>query len=307
VVGARGGQGTTTIACVVALLEADHQPTTLVTADPAATAALLGLPIDMSDEPTEITSGLRLGSAVPDRSGALVVDSGPALRSVTARLGQRYAVLRGPCYVAVATLVAVEEPFDGIILVAEEGRSLTADDIHDVVGIPVVATIPSRARVARTIDAGLLISRLPRLREFDQLRALSGPREPDRALSESHTELLLPKIGRSHPAGKPGAVTEILLAVVDRAEGERLGRGQAPAPHFSSTSTGSCVRRRRGSTRSACVRRPRGSGGTRPRPDDRIGRRSAARTEASGGASVAEDEQQPDDVSARIPAAIRGW
>jgi hypothetical protein len=198
VVGARGGQGTTTIACVVALLEADHQPTTLVTADPAATAALLGLPIGMSEEPTEITSGLRLGSAVPDRPGALVVDSGPALRSVNAQPSQRYAVLRGPCYVAVATLVAAEEPFDGIILVAEEGRSLTAGDIHDVVGIPVVATIPSRARVARTIDAGLLVSRLPRLREFDQLRPLvPASHDPNRAPTESHTELLLPKFGRS--------------------------------------------------------------------------------------------------------------
>jgi hypothetical protein len=82
---------------------------------------------------------------------------------------RRYAVLRGPCYVALATLVTAEQAFDGIILIAEEGRSLTAGDIHDVVGVPVVATIPHRACIARTIDAGLLVSRLDRLREFDQL------------------------------------------------------------------------------------------------------------------------------------------
>jgi hypothetical protein len=56
VVGARGGQGTSTIACVLALLEAANQQMTLVTADPTATAALLGVPARPTDEEIEITS-----------------------------------------------------------------------------------------------------------------------------------------------------------------------------------------------------------------------------------------------------------
>jgi hypothetical protein len=210
VIGARGGQGTSTIAYILALLEADHQPTTLVTADAPATSALLGMPIEPTDEPTQITSALRLASAVPDHAGAVVIDGGRTSPPLASTPGQRYAVLRGPCYVAVATLLTAEERFDGIILVVEEGRSLTAGDVHDVLGVPVVATIPSRARVARTIDAGLLVTRLHRLREFDQLRHLVRPQDPDRALSESHTELLVPKIGtsrerscRDHPPRPP--------------------------------------------------------------------------------------------------------
>ena len=98
--------------------------------------------------------------------------------------GETYVVLRGPCYIALATLLAspAQRP-DGIILVAEEGRSLTARDVSEVTGLPVVATVQATARVARTIDAGLLPSRVTRLHELDQLRTLVTNPQPHTALA----------------------------------------------------------------------------------------------------------------------------
>lgn len=78
---------------------------------------------------------------------------------------EHYVVLRGPSYVGLATLTAGLRPglFDGAILVLEEGRALSECDVTDVLGIPVVATVPVEPAIARATDAGLLLSRLHRL------------------------------------------------------------------------------------------------------------------------------------------------
>ena len=49
------------------------------------------------------------------------------------------------------------------MLINEPGRALDAKDIEAVTGVPVVtATVPYETAIARTIDAGLLTTRLPR-------------------------------------------------------------------------------------------------------------------------------------------------
>jgi len=91
-----------------------------------------------------------------------IIDAGPAVAAAEATPadGRRYAVLRGPCYLALATLVSLPDlrP-DGVILVAEPGRSLSAGDASAVLGVPVVATVPVRSSIARLLDAGLLAGR----------------------------------------------------------------------------------------------------------------------------------------------------
>ena len=87
--------------------------------------------------------------------------------------GTVFAVLRGPCYLGVRELVVRTWQPSGIILLSEDGRSLTQHDVEDVLGLPVVARILHTARVARTIDAGLLASRLHRLSEFRELSVLA--------------------------------------------------------------------------------------------------------------------------------------
>ena len=65
-VGASGGQGTSTIASALAVFSAGYRPTTLVSADPACAAALLGVSPALDGEPTDVTSTLRLDPAGPD-------------------------------------------------------------------------------------------------------------------------------------------------------------------------------------------------------------------------------------------------
>ena len=72
---------------------------------------------------------------------------------------RRLGVLRGPCYLALRTLLAAEHGLDGLVLVAEPGRALNERDVADVTGLDVVATVPVTPGVARTIDAGLLAAR----------------------------------------------------------------------------------------------------------------------------------------------------
>ena len=75
---------------------------------------------------------------------------------------QRLLVLR-PCYLALrrARLTSHFNP-DGIILIDEPGRSLSAHDVANCLDTPVIAQIPCDPRVARAVDAGLLAVRPPR-------------------------------------------------------------------------------------------------------------------------------------------------
>ena len=175
-VGARGGSGASTVAAALALHTAEDVPTSLLTHDPTAMARLLGTtgPIPSPSEPFAVGPTLTVGGLDGPRATVTIIDAGPAI-DAAARLplgGRRYAVVRGPCYLALATLVSVPDLHpDGIILVAEPGRALTAADASTVLGVPVVATVPVRPRVARLIDAGLLVGRPS---EIPGLEHLSG-------------------------------------------------------------------------------------------------------------------------------------
>lgn len=220
-IGARGGQGTTTIAAALALFAADAQPTTLVSADPTATAALLGVPLPLAGEWAQVTPTLTLTPGSPKPGGpepataVTVIDAGTSLAGFSSREpadamapesgpGERYVVLRGPCYVALATLLASPgPPPDGIIVVAEPGRSLTARDVTDVADIPVVAIVRATPVIARTIDAGLLVARAHRIAELATLRPLAAAPPPTLAACQpapsplkTVTDLHWPKVGQ---------------------------------------------------------------------------------------------------------------
>ena len=170
--GARGGQGTSTIASALAIYAAGHCTVQLVAIDASATAALLGVTDPGADE-IPVTDRLMLTSTPSGEPDVRIVDAGSS--TVTAsRMGDvelHLVVLRGPCYVALRSLVRNDgRSPDGIVLLSEPGRSLTARDVHDVTGIPVVATVAVTPAVARTIDAGLLLARLHRLSDLAALR-----------------------------------------------------------------------------------------------------------------------------------------
>jgi hypothetical protein len=165
--GARGGQGTSTVAAILALYAAGHVDTELIASEPAATAALLGITLD--GETAQVTDRLILAAALTATPAVRIVDAAHAeVDPVEAVV--RLVVLRGPCYLALRTLVTASMPaVDGIVVVAEPGRSLTARDVADVAGVPVVATVVASPTVARTIDAGLLVARLHHLPDFAPL------------------------------------------------------------------------------------------------------------------------------------------
>jgi len=67
-----------------------------------------------------------------------------------------------PCYLALRRVVASGVRPTAVVVVTEPWRALTSADVADVVGAPVVAEIAVEGSVARSVDAGLLATRLPR-------------------------------------------------------------------------------------------------------------------------------------------------
>jgi hypothetical protein len=68
-----------------------------------------------------------------------------------------------PCYLALRRAAKLPRRPHGVVVVREPGRALTSRDIQSVVGAPVVAEVSVTDEVARSVDAGLLATRLPRL------------------------------------------------------------------------------------------------------------------------------------------------
>jgi hypothetical protein len=106
--------------------------------------------------------------AVALRHGAVptFVDCGtardPASRAVIEIADVSVVVLRG-CYLALRRAVhqPVLESTKGAVLLEEPGRVLGPKDVSDVFDLPVLAKVPVKPAIARTVDAGVLAGRLP--------------------------------------------------------------------------------------------------------------------------------------------------
>jgi len=119
---------------------------------------------EMHDVAPEV--GAALGVALREHGVATVVDVGvpdaPALEALLDVADVSIVVLRG-CYLALRRAVRAR-PIGraaGVVLVEEAGRALGARDVADVLGLPVLATVPVRAAIARVVDAGVFPARLP--------------------------------------------------------------------------------------------------------------------------------------------------
>lgn len=66
-----------------------------------------------------------------------------------------------PCYLSLHRAAQARRP-DGIVLVDEPGRVMRPADVTKALGVPVLAFVPWEAAVARAVDAGLLVQRVPR-------------------------------------------------------------------------------------------------------------------------------------------------
>ena len=180
VIGARGGSGTSTVAAALACLAAAETTVTLAGHDPVALAHLLAVPAPLPGSPVTVAANVSLTVEAEQaeflQPDLRVIDGGTlANADGDGNEDARYVVVRGPCYLALATLVGqAERNFDGVILLSEPGRAMTATHVADVTGLPIIASIPVHARVARCLDAGVLANRADRLPELGELKALAG-------------------------------------------------------------------------------------------------------------------------------------
>jgi MinD-like ATPase involved in chromosome partitioning or flagellar assembly len=192
---AKGGSGTTVVACALAVSARRTESSTLVDLG-GDCATALGLdepagpgvaewmasptagPTELARLAVTIRDQVRLiprGAAVPPDdqwarlaaalggSENVIIDAGtgcppPALREAAQ---QSLLVIR-PCFIAIRRAQQLSIRPTGIVLVDEPGRALTSRDIENALGVPVVAEVHLDPAVARAVDAGLLLARLPK-------------------------------------------------------------------------------------------------------------------------------------------------
>ena len=192
----KGGSGTTVFACALAVAIAErHGPTTVIDMC-GDVPAVLGIaeppgrgvrdwltgsdrdPSQLDELAVAASTNLRMipagapgafdDAALEDllhasRGRHVVVDFGMMRPGETLR--QRaiadYLVSR-PCYLSLRRAARLTQRPRSVVLMKEQGRSLTKRDVQAVIGAPVVAEIGVTEGIARCVDAGLLATRLPK-------------------------------------------------------------------------------------------------------------------------------------------------
>ena len=162
IIGAKGGVGATTVACALALdlaRTADAVPGEIgiVGYHRDDIAATFGCYTKNAD---------RLSADIEYGNGTMITvcDYGPGSIDMLEReSGPAYLVTRA-CYLALRR--SAHDPkkmsmIDGVILIEEPGRALSRREVADVLGKPLVATIPFDPSIARMNDAGVMAVRMP--------------------------------------------------------------------------------------------------------------------------------------------------
>jgi MinD-like ATPase involved in chromosome partitioning or flagellar assembly len=98
--------------------------------------------------------------------------SGHDLASVVAASAAESILVTRPCFLALRRAVVGPVRPSAVVLVIEEGRALTAADVESALGAPVRAEVSVTAQVARAVDAGVLMARLPRSLERELRHAV---------------------------------------------------------------------------------------------------------------------------------------
>ena len=126
--------------------------------------------VDQTSDGENQRSRLVLALEMLARIGPVVVDAGLdpfELRSDLAASHRPVCVLRS-CYLALNRAQRVSGPYDRVVLVEEPGRALRVRDVAAAVGASSVKRVAWDPRVARSVDAGTIVSMLPPpLRRFE--------------------------------------------------------------------------------------------------------------------------------------------
>ncbi len=192
---AKGGSGTTVVACALALGCGHGEPTTLVDLSGDSPTALglaeptgpgvtewLVSPTAGSGDLRRLSIKVRDGVELIPRGKAIapvdqwsrlaatlappaifIVDAGTGSPPIQLHEAAEHSLLvTRPCFIALRRAQQLDIRPTGIVLVDEPGRALTSADIEHALGAPVVADVRLDPAVARAVDAGLLAARLPR-------------------------------------------------------------------------------------------------------------------------------------------------
>ena len=126
--------------------------------------------VDQTADGENQRSRLVLALEMLARIGPVVVDAGLdpfELRSDLAASHRPVCVLRS-CYLALNRAQRTSGPYDRVVLVEEPGRALRVRDVAAAVGASSVERVAWDPRVARSVDAGTIVSMLPPpLRRFE--------------------------------------------------------------------------------------------------------------------------------------------
>jgi cellulose biosynthesis protein BcsQ len=116
--------------------------------------------------PLAIERALGLAALLAADPRPVVVDAGVVagddVASVVAAAASESLLVTRPCFLALRRAVVAPVRPSAVVLVIEEGRALTASDVEAALGVPVRAEVSVTAQVARAVDAGVLLARLPR-------------------------------------------------------------------------------------------------------------------------------------------------
>lgn len=165
---AKGGQGCSVLAAVHAIkLAVSGAHVLLVTDHLDDMCAILGVSVPIDAELTGVNVPVANGRldvwdkprfdthAVQNAATVVITDN------VWPEHGQRRLLVTQPCYLAFRRAAAQDIKPTGVVLVTQPGRAFDAEDAYRILGVPVVAEVPTDPAIARAIDAGLLVSRLP--------------------------------------------------------------------------------------------------------------------------------------------------
>lgn len=118
-------------------------------------------------ERAEVLSGLLTNEPrlVMVDCGCLVGPACPVLafRQLVAQRARHAVLVTRACYLGLRHATAAPVRPTEVVLVAEDGRSLDADDVAAVLNVEVSCQVPFDPSIARAVDAGLLMARLPRV------------------------------------------------------------------------------------------------------------------------------------------------
>lgn len=107
-----------------------------------------------------VAPDLHAGHPRPKDTAVEVLDAGTLPVGTN---GRHFLVIR-PCYLALrAAMRQGTDIYEGVIFMDEPGRALTQSDIEQTLGIPIVAVVPVDPSIARAVDAGILVRRIPEI------------------------------------------------------------------------------------------------------------------------------------------------